>query len=110
MCVCVLWWGRGTGRGEEVNLSLACHSQMLMARRLRTSIAVTEDMLKPLLYDPKGVLPKQKERQTKAIATARQNGGGTATWKSCFFMYLTQHILFVFFFLTFFCPFFIYRD
>ena len=58
----MLWWGRGTGRGEEVNLSLACHSQMLMARRLRTSIAVTEDMLKPQLNDPKEVLPKLKER------------------------------------------------
>ena len=53
------------GGGEEVNLSLACHSQMLMARRLRTSIAVTEDMLKPPLYDPKEDLPKQKERQRK---------------------------------------------
>ena len=36
-----------------------------MARRLRTSIAVTEDMLKPPLYDPKEDLPKQKERQRK---------------------------------------------
>ena len=54
--------GGGTGRGEEVDLSLACHSQMLMARRLRTSIAVTEDMLKPQLNDPKEVLPKLKER------------------------------------------------
>ena len=64
MCVMVEGGG-GTGRGEEVDLSLACHSQMLMARRLRTSIAVTEDMLKPPLYDPKEVLPKQKERQRR---------------------------------------------
>ena len=36
-----------------------------MARRLRTSIAVTEDILKPPLYDPKEVLSKLKERQRK---------------------------------------------
>ena len=61
----MLRWGGGTGREEEVNLSLACHSQMLMARHLRTSIAVTEDMLKPPFYDPKEVLVKLKERQRK---------------------------------------------
>lgn len=47
---------------EGVNLSPA---QMLMGRRLRTSIPVTEDMLKPQLYDPEEVLPKLKERQRK---------------------------------------------
>ena len=47
---------------EEVNLS---PSQMLMGRRLRTLIPVTEDMLKPQLYDPEEVLPKLKERQRK---------------------------------------------
>ena len=47
---------------EEVNLS---PSQMLMGRRLRTSIPVTEDLLKPQLYDPEDVLPKLKERQRK---------------------------------------------
>ena len=60
------------GGGEEVlgrGRKLTCHwpvtRKMLMARRLRTSIAVTEDMLKPPLYDPKEVLPKQKEGQRK---------------------------------------------
>ncbi|KAL9979645.1 hypothetical protein ACROYT_G017335 [Oculina patagonica] len=47
---------------EGVNLSPA---QMLMGRRLRTPIPVTEDMLKPQLYDPEEVLPKLKERQRK---------------------------------------------
>ena len=47
---------------EEVNLS---PSQMLMGRRLRTSIPATEDLLKPQLYDPEDVLPKLKERQRK---------------------------------------------
>ena len=47
---------------EEVNLS---PSQMLMGRRLRTSIPVTEDLLKPQLYDPEDVLPQLKERQRK---------------------------------------------
>lgn len=47
---------------EEVNLSPA---QMLMGRRLRTSIPVTGDMLKPQLHDPEEVLPKLKERQRK---------------------------------------------
>ena len=47
---------------HEVNLSPA---QMLIGRRLRTSILVTEDMLKPQLYVPEEVLPKLKERQRK---------------------------------------------
>ena len=47
---------------EEVSLS---PSQMLMGRRLRTSIPATEDLLKPQLYDPEDVLPKLKERQRK---------------------------------------------
>ncbi|PFX13965.1 putative RNA-directed DNA polymerase from transposon X-element [Stylophora pistillata] len=47
---------------EEVNLS---PSQMLMRRRLRTSLPVTEDFLKPQLHDPEDVLPKLKERQRK---------------------------------------------
>ena len=47
---------------EEVNLS---PSQRLMGRRLRNSIPVTEDLLKPQLYDPVDVLPKLKERQRK---------------------------------------------
>ena len=47
---------------DGVNLSPA---QMLMGRRLRTFIPVTEDMLKPQLYDPEEVLPKLKERQRK---------------------------------------------
>ena len=67
----------GTRRGEEVNLSLVCHSQMLMARRLRTSVAVTEDILKPQLYDPKEVLVKLKERQRKQklVSMTKQRGG-----------------------------------
>ena len=40
-------------------------AQMLMGRRLRTLIPVTEDMLKPQLYGPEEVLPKLKERQRK---------------------------------------------
>ncbi|KAJ7391532.1 hypothetical protein OS493_017226 [Desmophyllum pertusum] len=36
-----------------------------MGRRLRTSIPVTGDMLKPQLHDPEEVLPKLKERQRK---------------------------------------------
>ena len=47
---------------DSVNLSPA---QMLMGRRLRTFIPVTEDMLRPQLYDPEEVLPKLKERQSK---------------------------------------------
>ena len=47
---------------EEVNLS---PSQVLMGRRLRTSIPATEDLLKPQLYDPEDVLPKLQERQRK---------------------------------------------
>lgn len=47
---------------EGVNLSPA---QMLMGRRLRTPIPVTENMLKPQLYGPEEVLPKLKERQRK---------------------------------------------
>ena len=47
---------------DGVNLSPA---QMLMGRRLRTFIPVTEEMLKPQLYDPEEVLPKLKERQRK---------------------------------------------
>ena len=47
---------------DGVNLSPA---QMLMGRRLRTFISVTEEMLKPQLYDPEEVLPKLKERQRK---------------------------------------------
>ena len=47
---------------EEVNLS---PSQILLGRRLRTSIQVTKDLLKPQLYDPEDVLPKLKERQRK---------------------------------------------
>ena len=47
---------------DGVNLSPA---QMLMGRRLRTFIPVTEEMLKPQLYEPEEVLPKLKERQRK---------------------------------------------
>ena len=58
---------------DGVNLSPA---QMLMGRRLRTFIPVTEEMLKPQLYDPEEVLPKLKERQRKQKAhhdrTARE--------------------------------------
>ena len=52
---------------------------MLMARRLRTSIAVTEDMLKPPLYDPQEVLPKLKERQRKQKLQHDKTAGGSAT-------------------------------
>jgi len=48
---------------EEVNLS---PSQMLMSRRLKTLIPVTEDMLKPKLYDPEEVLPKLKKAEAAA--------------------------------------------
>ena len=47
---------------DGVNLSQA---QMLMGRRLRTFIPVTEEMLKFQLYEPEEVLPKLKERQRK---------------------------------------------
>ena len=47
---------------DGVNLSPA---QMLMGRRLRTFIPVTEEMLKPKLYEPEEVLPTLKERQRK---------------------------------------------
>ena len=53
--------------------------KMLMARRLRTSIAVTEDMLKPPLYDPQEVLPKLKERQRKQKLQHDKTAGGSAT-------------------------------
>ncbi|PFX19094.1 Retrovirus-related Pol polyprotein [Stylophora pistillata] len=39
--------------------------KMLMGRCLRTSIPVTEDLLKPQLHDPENVLSKLKERQRK---------------------------------------------
>lgn len=47
---------------DEVNLSPA---QLLMGRRLRTSIPVLKKMLKPQGHDPEDVLPKLKERQRK---------------------------------------------
>ena len=50
-----------------------------MARRLRTSIALTEDMLKPPLYDPQEVLPKLKERQRKQKLQHDKTTGGSAT-------------------------------
>ena len=40
-------------------------AQMLMGRRVRTFIPVTEEMLKPQLYDPEKVLPKLTDRQRK---------------------------------------------
>ena len=49
-----------------------------MARGLRTSIAVTEDMLKPPLYDPQEVLPKLKERQRKQKLQHDKTAGGSA--------------------------------
>ena len=59
---------------------LTCHwpvtRKMLMARRLRTSIAVTEDMLKPPLYDPKEVLSKLKGRQRKQKLQHDKTAGG----------------------------------
>ena len=68
MCV-VVGWGGGGGEILGGGRKLTCHwpvtRKMLTARRLRTSIAVTEDMLKPQLNDPKEVLPKLKERQRK---------------------------------------------
>ncbi|CAH3041016.1 unnamed protein product [Porites evermanni] len=48
--------------GMPLNLS---PSQMLMGRRLGTLIPVTEDMLKPQLYDPEELLPKLEEKQRK---------------------------------------------
>ena len=47
-----------------------------MARRLRTSIAVTQDVLKPPLYDPKEVLSKLKERQRKQKLQHDKTAGG----------------------------------
>ena len=47
---------------DRVNLSPA---QMLTGTRLRNFIPVTEEMLKPQLYEPEEVLPKLKERQRK---------------------------------------------
>ena len=61
----MLWWGGGgevLGGGRKLTCRWPVIRKMLMARRLRTSIAVTEDMLKPQLNDPKEVLPKLKER------------------------------------------------
>ena len=40
-------------------------AQMLMGRRLRTFIPVTEEMLKSQLYEPEELHPKLKERQRK---------------------------------------------
>jgi len=63
--------GGGGGGGGVVGggRKLTCHwpvtRKMLIARRLRTTIAVADDMLRPSLYDPKEVLPKLKERQRK---------------------------------------------
>ena len=56
------WGGEVLGGGRKLTRHWPVIRKMLMARRLRTSIAVTEDMLKPPLYDPKEVLPKLKER------------------------------------------------
>jgi len=47
---------------DGVNLS---PGQMLMGKRLRTFIPVTEEMLKSQLYEPEEVHPKLKERQRK---------------------------------------------
>ena len=47
---------------DEVNLSPA---QLLMGRRLRATIPVTKEMLKPQGNDPEVVLPKLRERQRK---------------------------------------------
>ena len=77
MCVVV-----GEGEGEVLGggRKLTCHwpvtRKMLLARRLRTSIPVTEDMLKPPLYDPKEVLPKLKERQRKQKLQHDKTAGG----------------------------------
>ena len=76
------------GGGGEVlggGRKLTCHwpviRKMLMARRLRTSIAVTEDMLKPQLNDPKEVLPKlklEREMGDGEVVSVREGN----KWKS----------------------------
>ena len=68
--------GGDTGWGRELTCHWPVTRKMLMARRLRTSIAVTEDMLKPQLNDPKEVLPKLKERQRKQRLQHDKIAGG----------------------------------
>ena len=73
----------GGGGGGEVlggGRKLTCYwpvtRKMLMARRLKTSIAVTKDILKPPLYDAKEVLVKLKERKRKQklVSMTKQRG------------------------------------
>ena len=76
--MCVVVGGEVLGGGRKLTCHWPVIRKMLMARRLRTSIAVTEDMLKPQLNDPKEVLPKLKERQRKQklVSMTKQRGGG----------------------------------
>ena len=77
MCVVV---GEGEREGLGGGRKLTCHwpvtRKVLLARRLRTSIAVTEDMSKAPLYDGKEVLPKLKERQRKQKLQHDKTVGG----------------------------------
>ena len=74
----MLWWGGGKvlGGGRKLTCHWPVTRKMLMARRLRTSISVTEDMLKPQLNDPKEVLPKLKERERKQRLQHDKTAGG----------------------------------
>ena len=68
--------GEVLGGGRKLTCHWPVTRKMLMARRLRTSIAVTEDMLKPQLNDSKEVLPKLKERQRKQRLQHHKTAGG----------------------------------
>ena len=74
----MFWWGGGEvlGGGRKLTCHWPVTRKMLKARRLRTSIAVTEDMLKPQYNDPKEVLPKLKERQRKQKLQHDETAGG----------------------------------
>ena len=68
--------GEALGGGRKLTCHWPVTRKMLMARRLRTSIAVTQDVLKPPLYDPKEVLSKLKERQRKQKLQHDKTAGG----------------------------------
>ena len=68
--------GEVLGGGRKLTCHWPVTRKMLMVRHLRTSIAVTEDMLKPQLNDPKEVLPKLKERQRKQRLQHDKTAGG----------------------------------